>query len=45
MKACEQCFYYGTVADAPETVEPDCMWTPSDDDGWEKPCEREGSDQ
>lgn len=40
-KECERCFYYGVPADAPETVEPECMWTPSEDDGWELPCEEE----
>ena len=39
-RECERCFYYGKAQDAPETVEYECMWTPSEDDGWEKPCER-----
>ena len=36
---CETCFYFGLPGDAPEGNEPDCMWQPSDDDGWERPCD------
>lgn len=41
-KECEKCFYYGRAADAPETVEEDCMYMPGeDDDGdWTPPCKR-----
>lgn len=35
---CYNCYYYGIAGDAPESVEPDCMWTPSEDDGWVPPC-------
>lgn len=37
-KKCENCFYYGTAADAPETVEPECMWQPNEENGYELPC-------
>lgn len=40
---CERCFYYGVPGDAPECVEPDCMWQPSEEDGWERPCDEEDS--
>lgn len=43
-KECERCFYYGVVGDAPEGTEPDCMWQPSEDDGWVPPCHREDED-
>lgn len=36
---CESCYYYGKSADAPETVE-ECMWTPSEEDGYNRPCEK-----
>ena len=39
-RECEKCFYFGKAADTPETVEPECMWTPEEDDGWVRPCER-----
>lgn len=35
---CESCIYYGTAVDAPETVEPECMWQPNEEDGYELPC-------
>lgn len=35
---CERCIYYGTAADAPETVEPECMWQPNEENGYELPC-------
>lgn len=35
---CINCCYYGIAGDAPEDTEPGCMWTPSEDDGWELPC-------
>ncbi|MBO5057256.1 MAG: hypothetical protein J6C64_13005 [Lachnospiraceae bacterium] len=35
---CESCIYYGTAADAPETVEPECMWQPNEENGYELPC-------
>lgn len=35
---CENCIYYGTAADAPETVEPECMWQPNEENGYELPC-------
>lgn len=38
-KECEGCKYFGKVPDAPETVEADCMWTPSEENGWDIPCE------
>lgn len=31
-KVCEQCYYYGRPADAPETVEEQCMYMPDEDD-------------
>ena len=39
MKKCEECYYYGKAADAPETVEEECMWLPSEEDGECRPCE------
>lgn len=36
---CERCYYYGKAADAPETVEEECMWIPSEEDGYNRPCE------
>lgn len=41
MSECENCVYFGRAADAPETVEKDCMWTPSDENGFNRPCEEE----
>lgn len=35
---CENCIYYGTAADAPETVEPECMWQPNEENGYDLPC-------
>lgn len=40
MMNCESCYYYGKAADAPETVEEECMWTPSEEDGYNRPCEK-----
>lgn len=42
-RECEKCFYYGRPADAPETVEKDCMFVPTgegDDCNDILPCER-----
>lgn len=40
-KICEGCFYYGHAADAPETVEDECMYIPQEDNYNETlPCER-----
>lgn len=36
---CIECVYYGRPADAPETIEAGCMWKPSEDNGWDLPCE------
>lgn len=41
MKDCENCIYFGKAADAPETVEKDCIFVPSEEDGDTKPCEEE----
>lgn len=38
MKKCEECYYYGKAADAPETKEEECMFIPSEEDGDELPC-------
>lgn len=44
---CEKCTYFGRPSDAPESVEPFCMWQPNEDDTDEEgfliqepPCER-----
>ena len=39
MKKCEECYYYGKAADEPETVEEECMWLPSEEDGECRSCE------
>lgn len=39
MMNCERCYYYGKAADAPETVEEECMWIPSEEDEYNRPCE------
>lgn len=45
-KNCEKCCYFGRAADAPETVEEDCMYIPSEEEDAEgyvdytPPCER-----
>lgn len=38
MKKCEGCEHYGKPIDAPETVEKECMWVPSEDEE-ERPCD------
>ena len=38
---CVGCVHYGKAADAPETTEEDCMWTPNEDNGWNLPCEED----
>lgn len=40
MRKCEKCSYYGAAADAPQDQK-DCMWKPSEEDGWEIPCRRD----
>lgn len=35
---CGACMFFGKASDAPETVEPGCMWIPSEENGDEKPC-------
>mgnify|MGYP003315091981 CR=1 FL=1 len=35
---CERCGYYAKPSDAPETVEKDCMWIPSEDEE-QRPCD------
>ncbi|MDD7391212.1 MAG: hypothetical protein PUG60_16450 [Lachnospiraceae bacterium] len=37
---CEKCVYFGRPIDAPESIDPDCMWVPSEENGWEIPCEQ-----
>ena len=45
-KDCENCFYYGRMSDAPESVKKDCMYAmdhDEDEEGFiinEPPCER-----
>ena len=36
---CAKCFYFGKPGDAPEDIPDDCMWEPSENNGWEMPCE------
>ena len=36
---CVNCSYFGRPSDAPETVERDCIWQQSEEDGWNLPCE------
>lgn len=36
---CSKCVYYGKPSDAPETVAPMCMWEPSEENGYNTPCE------
>lgn len=38
---CVGCKYFGRACDAPETVEEDCMWQPSEENGWILPCEND----
>lgn len=38
-KECVKCTYFGRAADAPKTVELACMWLPSEENGWDIPCE------
>ena len=35
--SCERCYYYVCPSDAPEGTEPDCTWTPSEDERY-FPC-------
>lgn len=43
MNKCEKCKYFGKAADAPETVEKDCMWEVLREEGTScvPPCEEE----
>ena len=38
MKECEYCYYFGKAADAPETVEEECMFIPNEENGYVRPC-------
>lgn len=38
LEKCKNCSYYGKAVDAPETVENDCMWVPTDGEDI-RPCE------
>lgn len=38
---CVGCVHYGRPGDAPETTEEDCMWQPSEDNGWNLPCKED----
>lgn len=38
---CVGCKYFGRACDAPETVGEDCMWQPSEENGWILPCEND----
>ena len=41
-RECERCYYFGKAADAPESVEEECMYIPSEDNDFDytRPCER-----
>lgn len=44
-KRCDtSCIFFGRASDAPETVEKDCMWQPSEENGWERPCDENGEE-
>jgi hypothetical protein len=36
---CECCTFYGLPSDAPKTLDKFCMWEPSEENGWDIPCE------
>lgn len=38
---CFDCIYWDKPSDAPENVPFDCMWQPSEENGWELPCREE----
>lgn len=42
-KGCNGCFYYGRPSDAPETVDEECMYIPTEDEDYTPPCERGSS--
>lgn len=41
---CAKCFYIGKPGDAPESASLDCMWQPSEENGWNMPCDGEDNE-